>query len=99
MLAVIPVSTDNIPEFRHAGTIILKLTYDYDVQQKDDPLVHLADEGNSRLMLATQGGLHLVDVFPICEFMNACCWAKYKLSNLLQCNTYLHGFQAQNFDV
>ncbi|TFY66488.1 hypothetical protein EVG20_g4599 [Dentipellis fragilis] len=52
-----------------AGSIALKLSHGYNVQDKDDPFVRLADRGVESFSLATRPGAFLVDLFPILRFV------------------------------
>jgi len=50
---------------RHtAGSIILRISHGYEVQENNDPFVALADKANSEFSIATSPGAFLVDMFP-----------------------------------
>ncbi|KAH6915204.1 cytochrome P450 [Coprinopsis sp. MPI-PUGE-AT-0042] len=49
---------------RSIGTIVLKITYGYDVKETRDPLVELAERATEQFSIATAPGGHLVDVMP-----------------------------------
>ncbi|KAJ7596168.1 cytochrome P450 [Mycena floridula] len=56
---------------RHAGGIILKVTYGYDIKPVDDEYVQLADEAIRRLSQAMNPGSFLVDFLPILKYVPA----------------------------
>jgi hypothetical protein len=47
------------------GAVILKITHGYDVRERDDPLVALADRATEQFSMACLPGAFLVDVLPI----------------------------------
>ncbi|THU85007.1 cytochrome P450 [Dendrothele bispora CBS 962.96] len=47
-----------------SGSIIMKLAYGIEVQEKNDPFVELIEQANDNFSLATKPGAFLVDVFP-----------------------------------
>jgi len=50
---------------RHtAGAIVLRISHGYEVQEKDDPFVALADKANGEFSIASTPGAFLVDTFP-----------------------------------
>ncbi len=49
----------------HAGSIILRLTYGYDAQPRNDRYVALADKALRGVMYALVVGGYLVDYLPI----------------------------------
>ena len=55
----------NILPWRHAGGIILRLTYGYQVQDGEDPFVNLIEKANNNFNAATVPGAFPVDFFPI----------------------------------
>ncbi|KAF8811366.1 hypothetical protein BYT27DRAFT_6464003 [Phlegmacium glaucopus] len=54
-----------------AGAIILRISYGYEVKEKDDPFVTLADEALLQFSLATAPGSFLVDIFPLLKYLPA----------------------------
>ncbi|KAF8814215.1 cytochrome P450 [Phlegmacium glaucopus] len=54
-----------------AGAIILRISYGYEVKEKDDPFVTLADEALLQFSLATAPGSFLVDIFPPLKYLPA----------------------------
>jgi hypothetical protein len=57
--------------FRTAGAIILRITYGYELQGDDDPLVNLVDRAVSQFSLSTTPGTWLVDVLPFLKHIPA----------------------------
>ena len=55
--------------YRLAGSTILMLTYGYEVQEGDDPLVNLVDRATEQFSDATVPGAFLVDVFPLLRYV------------------------------
>lgn len=49
------------------GGVILKITYGYDVQDSNDPLVDIAEGAIMGFSQASTPGAWLVDIIPICE--------------------------------
>jgi hypothetical protein len=49
-----------------AGAIVLRISHGYEVQEKDDPFVALADKANGEFSIASTPGAFLVDTFPAC---------------------------------
>ncbi|KAK0459289.1 cytochrome P450 [Desarmillaria tabescens] len=49
----------------HAGSIIMKIVYDYDVDPDGDVFVRLADQSNEALRIGGTEGTFLVDYLPI----------------------------------
>ena len=49
------------------GGVILKITYGYDVQDSNDPLVNIAEAAVEGFSQASVPGAWLVDIFPACE--------------------------------
>ncbi|EMD33615.1 hypothetical protein CERSUDRAFT_159814 [Gelatoporia subvermispora B] len=57
---------------RHtAGAIILMLSYGYEVQEGQDPLVELAEEGLDQFSQGSTPGAFLVDMLPILRYVPA----------------------------
>ncbi|PSS35616.1 hypothetical protein PHLCEN_2v1439 [Hermanssonia centrifuga] len=56
---------------RTAGAIILQMSYGYEVQEKDDPIVDLVDIATEQFSLFTSPGAFLVDVFPMLRYVPA----------------------------
>ena len=53
----------------HAGSIILRVTYGYKSQAKDDALVEVADKAIRGLDHALIPGYYLVDYFPLLKWV------------------------------
>jgi len=51
---------------RTAGAIILRISHGYEVKERDDPFVALAEEGMLQISLAAAPGAFLVDIVPAC---------------------------------
>jgi hypothetical protein len=49
-----------------AGSLILRITYGYTIQEEGDPLVALAIKANDEFSAAVLPGAYLVDVLPVC---------------------------------
>ena len=49
---------------RTAGAIILRISHGYEVKEKDDPFVTLADEATVQFSLSTAPGGFLVNLVP-----------------------------------
>ena len=47
-----------------AGTTIMSIGYDIEVQDKDDPYVRTAEEAIGSIVETTNAGAYLVDVIP-----------------------------------
>ncbi|KAG6868405.1 hypothetical protein C0993_003642, partial [Termitomyces sp. T159_Od127] len=55
---------------RHtAGAIILHISHGYEVQEKNDPFVELADKATDQISRVVMPGAWLVDVLPILRFV------------------------------
>ncbi|KAF8812810.1 cytochrome P450 [Phlegmacium glaucopus] len=54
-----------------AGAIILHISYGYEVKERDDPFVTLADEAMSQISLASAPGSFLVDFIPPLRYLPA----------------------------
>ena len=52
---------------RTAGSIILRISYGYDVQDTDDPFIELADKATDQFSLSTAPGAFMVDLIPACN--------------------------------
>ncbi|KXN83648.1 O-methylsterigmatocystin oxidoreductase [Leucoagaricus sp. SymC.cos] len=52
-----------------AGTVILKLTYDHEVESEDDYYVALADRALKGLLQVVHVGASIVDIFPILKYI------------------------------
>ncbi|KAF5338823.1 hypothetical protein D9758_012046 [Tetrapyrgos nigripes] len=52
-----------------SGSIIMKLIYGIEVQEKRDPFVELIEHANDNFSLATKPGAFLVDVFPSLRYI------------------------------
>lgn len=52
--------------FRTATSLVIRLLYGIEVKDKEDPLVHLAEDFARLTTESTQPGRWLVDAFPIC---------------------------------
>jgi hypothetical protein len=50
-----------------AGAIILKISYGYDVKEKDDPFVDIADRAMKYFSISTTPGVYMVDLLPACK--------------------------------
>ena len=51
---------------RTAGAVILRISHGYEVQEKDDPFVTLADLATEQFSLSTAPGGFLVNLIPSC---------------------------------
>ncbi|OCH85714.1 cytochrome P450 [Obba rivulosa] len=51
------------------GAVMLGIAYGIDVQPKDDPLKHIAEEANRVAAVAANAGVYLVDVLPILKYV------------------------------
>ncbi len=49
---------------RSVGSVVLKISYGYEVKETCDPLVELAERATEQFSIATAPGGHLVDVIP-----------------------------------
>ena len=49
------------------GGVILRITYGYDVQDSNDPLISIAEAAMRGFSDACVPGAWLVDIFPACE--------------------------------
>ncbi|KAK0469518.1 cytochrome P450 [Desarmillaria tabescens] len=60
-------SSDNFFQHvrHHAGSIIMKTVYGYDVEPDDDPFVNLVDQAMTSIRLSLTYGVFLVDLLPI----------------------------------
>ena len=58
---------DRSPFASATAGVILKITYGYDVQGSNDPLVNIAEAAVRGFSQATVPGAWLVDILPICE--------------------------------
>ena len=56
---------------RTAGAVILKISHGYNVEDDDDPLVEMADRATNNFSVVTMPGNFLVDVLPICTFLDS----------------------------
>ncbi|KAJ7125680.1 cytochrome P450 [Mycena crocata] len=55
----------------HAGSVILRVVYGYDVQSENDYYVALADEAMKGLTQAVNAGSFLVDFLPVLKYLPA----------------------------
>ena len=51
-----------------AGALIMLIGYGIEVQEQNDPYVHLAEETVRCAAACAKTGAYLVDMFPISEF-------------------------------
>jgi len=58
---------DRSPFLSATGGVILKITYGYDVQDSNDPLVNIAEAAVGGFSQASVPGAWLVDIFPVRE--------------------------------
>ncbi|KAG8704975.1 hypothetical protein FRC08_001915 [Ceratobasidium sp. 394] len=58
-----------------AGATVLKLAYGYDVQDRNDPFIVLADKAVGMFSIVTTPGAFLVDTFPLLRYLP---WAPFK---------------------
>lgn len=71
----LPLSLSITPSFnvwqchRCAGSIMLKLSHGYDVQEGSDPIVDLVGNAIEQFTLSTAPGAWLVDVFPALRYV------------------------------
>ena len=61
--ALVLVLLTQIPN-RMTGAIVLMISYGYQAQENDDPLIRIADEATEQAAEVAQPGAFLVDVFP-----------------------------------
>ncbi|KAJ6621636.1 cytochrome P450 [Mycena sp. CBHHK59/15] len=54
---------------QHAGNVILRIVYGYEIQPEDDSYVSLADEAMKGLTQAANTGTFLVDFLPILKYV------------------------------
>ncbi|KZT19016.1 cytochrome P450, partial [Neolentinus lepideus HHB14362 ss-1] len=54
---------------RTAGAIILQITYGYEVEDVDDPIVRIVDEATDQFSELLRPGAYLVDTLPILRYM------------------------------
>ncbi|KLO15926.1 cytochrome P450 oxidoreductase OrdA-like protein [Schizopora paradoxa] len=54
---------------RTTGAVILAISHGYTIDQKDDPLIHLADECLAEASIAFQPGSWVVDFVPFLRFL------------------------------
>ena len=52
--------------FSSAGTIIIRIAYGYEAQQKEDPIIALAESAMRNFNRLRNPGTHLVDFIPLC---------------------------------
>ncbi|KAH7889001.1 cytochrome P450 [Phlebopus sp. FC_14] len=52
-----------------AGSIILKISYGYSVQESNDPLVKLANDAMENISMVATPGAFLVDILPILQYL------------------------------
>ena len=57
-----PVLTET--HCRMTGSIVLMISYGYEPQEDDDPLIRMADEATEQAAEVAQPGAFIVDVFP-----------------------------------
>lgn len=57
---------------RTAGAIILGISHGYEVKEKDDPFVRLADIATEQFSLSTAPGVFLVNLVPACKLVTQC---------------------------
>ncbi len=50
---------------------IMQISYGYEIQEKNDPFVGLANEATHHFTLSTTPGTFLVNTIPICKSNNA----------------------------
>jgi hypothetical protein len=55
--------------YRTIGSIILKISYGYSVQDCNDPLVELADKAMAQFSDVITPGAYFVDIIPIRSFL------------------------------
>jgi hypothetical protein len=53
---------------RSANSFILRLSYGYEVKEKDDPFVATIDRAAEQFALSTAPGVFLVNLIPACKF-------------------------------
>lgn len=58
-------------EFRSTGALILRLAYGYEVvdDQREDPLVRIAEEAMQGFARASEPGAFLVDTLPVLKYL------------------------------
>lgn len=52
---------------RHAGAVILMMTYGYSIQEENDPVVEVVDRATTQFARASTPGAFLVDTLPMSE--------------------------------
>jgi cytochrome P450 len=52
-----------------AGATILKITYDYNIEQHEDPLVRVVDEAMEQFSAAVVPGVWIVDILPFLRYV------------------------------
>jgi hypothetical protein len=60
-------SSNHFLASRTAGSVILRISHGYEVQEGIDPFVELADQATDQFSLATAPGGFLVDLIPACK--------------------------------
>jgi hypothetical protein len=49
-----------------SGAIIVRIAYGYEAQEKDDPIIALADSAMRNFKRLREPGLYTVDFIPLC---------------------------------
>lgn len=57
-----------IGEPRTAGAMILRISYGYEIEQTDDPLIKISDKVMEEFSLSATPGAFLVDAFPASNY-------------------------------
>ncbi|EMD33937.1 hypothetical protein CERSUDRAFT_141279 [Gelatoporia subvermispora B] len=66
LLRLLDSPEEFIGHVRHmTGAVMLGIAYGINVQPKDDPLKHIAEEANRVASVAANAGVYLVDVLPV----------------------------------
>lgn len=81
---------------RTAGAVILRITYGYYVQEKDDPLVQLADDALHQFSVGTAPGSFWVNIIPACKCTLLRFKCRFECLTVIQYALYLSGFLAQD---
>jgi hypothetical protein len=63
----VSASSNHFLASRTAGSVILRISHGYEVQEGVDPFVELADQATDQFSLATAPGGFLVDLIPACK--------------------------------
>ena len=59
---------------RTAGAVILRISHGYEVKEKDDPFVAIADRATEQFSLSTAPGGFLVDLIPASTYSSSSLW-------------------------